>query len=276
MNSCNSRTHRFLLQIAEDLSSGDVSFPTYLDAAVRIRLALEKPDLTIDTLARVLLTEPLVSAKVIRLANSAALNPSGREVTDVKTAVMRVGFSAIRALAVSVALQQLLREKDMAPFMESARALWQHSLEVAAASFVVARRLTKIRPDEALFAGLVHDIGHFYLLSQIARNPEIARDDEELYRVLDEWHCSIGHAVLSALETPESILTAVKDHETAFADQSPTSLGQVLYIANTLAPTWNPFAGASSYRSSPVLESVASIIGESSDELNSIIAALGH
>jgi hypothetical protein len=97
-----------------------------------------------------------------------------------------------------------------------------------------------------------------------------------LYRVLDEWHTTIGHAVLSALETPESILTGVRDHETAFADQSPTSLGQVLYVANTLAPTWNPFAGATSYRSSPVIDSVASIIEESSDELGSIVAALGH
>ncbi|NMG76285.1 HDOD domain-containing protein [Aromatoleum diolicum] len=275
MSAIDSPAHRFLLGIAEDLSTGDVSFPTYLDVAMRIRMALNRPDLTVDTLSRVVVAEPLVSAKVIRLANSAALNPSGKEITDIRSAVMRVGFSAIRTLAISVAIQQLMLEKEMAPYLDKARTLWEHSLDVAALSYVISRRMTRINPDEAMFAGLVHDIGHFYLLSQVARHPEVVRDADELGRILDEWHSSIGHAVLSALDAPESILQSVRDHEAPYAGDRPKSLAEVLFTANGIATHANPFSGPQGAPRPAVADHVISIIDESHQELNSIIAALG-
>ena len=99
MTGQNTPAHRFLIQIADELSCGDVNFPTFLDAAMKIRIALNNPNITIEALSRLILTEPLVSAKIIRLANSVALNPSGREIGDVRSAVIRVGFSSIRSVA---------------------------------------------------------------------------------------------------------------------------------------------------------------------------------
>lgn len=277
----SSQAHRFVLAIADELSSGDVTFPTFLDAALRIRLALNDPELSVEALGRLLVTEPLVSAKVIRLANSVALNPVGPEISDVRSAVIRVGFSSIRSLAIAVALEQLMREKDMSGHGEAMRRLWQHSLEVAALSFVLARRLTRINPHEAMFAGLVHDIGYFYLLSRISRHPEVARDREELARVLLEWHASIGQAVLGALEVPGAILDAVGRHEAIGEQGPPETLAQVLQIANRLAEHPNPFAEALSRPESTeeplpasVAAVVAEIVAESRDELESIVSAV--
>lgn len=272
--SSDTPSHRFLLGIADDLARGDVSFPTYLGAAVKIRAALDDPHLTIDTMSRIVQSEPLVAAKVIRLANSAALNPSGREIADVRSAVMRVGFAAIRTLAMAVAIEQLMCEKEMSPYRERTRELWEHSLEVAALSFVIARHVTSLNPDEALFAGLVHDIGHFYLLSQIARTPGIVRDKDELQRVLEEWHVGIGHAVLVALDTPESILLAVHLHEAPFGGDQPRTFGEVLYVANCVAGHGNPFSPASPGHPSPASDAIALIVDEHHDELASLIAAL--
>jgi HD-like signal output (HDOD) protein len=276
MSSIDPPAQRFLLGIVDDLTRGDVNFPTCLDAAMKIRLALSNPDLTVDALSRVVITEPLVSAKVIRLANSAALNTSGKEIADVRTAVMRVGFASIRTLAISVAIEQLMLEKEMGPYLDSARALWDHSLEVAALSYVISRRMTRINPHEAMFAGLVHDIGHFYLLYQVARHPAIARDEEELGRILDEWHASIGHAVLGALDAPESILQAVADHERDFDGPVPVTLAQVMFFANSLAEHANPFSERSSdnHGRTPA-HGIVGILDESREELDSIIAALG-
>ena len=278
MTTRDSPAHRFLIQVVDDLSSGDVNFPTFLGAAMEIRTAMNDPDLTVDALGRLIATEPLVSAKVIRLANSAALNPSATEVSDVRSAVMRVGFSSIRSLAISVAIEQLLLEKTMGPYLDSARRLWEHSLEVAALSFVIARRLTKINPHEAMFAGLVHDIGHFYLLSRIAHHPEFARDAEDVGRLLFEWHASVGHAVLGALETPEPILEAVSDHEIAFDGDTPATLANVLYMANRFAAKRNPFSSrADAPPAVPAPNSAAAaIVDESREELDSLIGALGR
>lgn len=269
---------RFLIQIADDLSSGDISFPTFLDAAMKIRMALDNPILAVDALARVIGTEPLVSAKVIRLANSAALNFSGNDVCDVRSAVIRVGFSAIRALAISVAIEQLMLDREMAPYASKARRLWEHSLDVAALSFVIARKLTRINPHEAMFAGLVHDVGYFYLLSRVARHPGVAHDEDDLSRMLSEWHAAVGHAVLGALDAPDAILDAISGCETAYEGDSPATLANILHLANRLTTHPNPFSrrGERPATQPAASTAVTEIIAESRDERNSIMSALGQ
>ncbi|KON80779.1 HDOD domain-containing protein [Azoarcus sp. PA01] len=268
---------RFLIQIADDLSSGDITFPTFLDAVMKIRMALDNPRLTVDELARVLGAEPLVSAKVIRLANSAALNFSGNDVCDVRSAVIRVGFSAIRALAISVAIEQLMLDREMAPYASKARRLWEHSLDVAALSFVIARKLTRFNPHEAMFAGLVHDVGYFYLLSRVARHPGVAHDDD-LSRLLSEWHAAVGHAVLGALDAPDAILDAVSGCGTAYEGDSPATLANVVHLANRLTTHPNPFSrpGEIPPTQPAPAAAVAEIVAESRDERNSLMSALGQ
>ncbi|MCK0512266.1 HDOD domain-containing protein [Aromatoleum buckelii] len=268
---------RFLIQIADDLSSGDITFPTFLDAAMKIRTALDNPMLTVDELARVIGAEPLVSAKVIRLANSAALNFSGNDVCDVRSAVIRVGFSAIRALAISVAIEQLMLDREMAPYASKARRLWEHSLDVATLSFVIARKLTRFNPHEAMFAGLVHDVGYFYLLSRVARHPGVAHEDD-LSRLLSEWHAAVGHAVLGALDAPDAILDAISGCETAYEGDSPATLANVLHLANRLSTHPNPFSrpGETPATQPAASIAVAEIVAESRDERNSLMSALGQ
>ncbi|GAB4167618.1 MAG: HDOD domain-containing protein [Rhodocyclaceae bacterium] len=283
MSAQDSPEYRFLQEIAEDLSSGDVSFPTFLDATLKVRMALKDPDVTAEDLARIVMSEPLLSVKVIRLANSAALNVSGTPVVDLRSAVIRVGFSSIRTLAITVAMGQLLEAKDMQPYAARARALWEHSIEVAALSFVVAARLTRVNPHEAMFAGLVHDIGMFYLLSRAAKHPELSADSTELGRLVFEWHTSVGHAVLGALGMSEEVTEAVAEHEMPMRESVPRTLAQVVSLANEIASHRNPFASdelreAARGRVEPLprlaQESLAQIVAESREEMDSIIGAL--
>lgn len=277
MSATDSPAYRFLSQIAEDLSAGDVSFPTFLDATLKVRMALKAPNMTADELARVVVAEPLLSVKVIRLANSVALNPSGKPVSDVKTAVIRVGFASIRTLAIAVAMDQLLQAKEMEPHAAGAKALWEHSLDVAAVAFVVAKRLTRINPHEAMFAGLVHDIGQFYLLSRVASRPDVVADARELGRLLWEWHASVGHAVLNALGVPEEVVKAVDEHEVPVTDRQPRTMAQVLFVSNQVAARRNPYVDEDEMHASASLFDrplIDEILAESSEELNSILAAL--
>ena len=66
----------------------ELCFPTSLDASRRVFQALENPDIGLASLAKVVVAEPLLSARVIRLANSVAMNPGGQVVRDVRQAVL--------------------------------------------------------------------------------------------------------------------------------------------------------------------------------------------
>jgi len=231
----NQITFQILEDIARDLSGSEISFPTFLDITFQVRTALKDPNLNVEQLSKLVGAEPLMSAKIIRMANSVALNPSGREIADVKSAIVRVGMEAVRTVSFAVAMEQLLKSKQMQVFEGLSKRLWEHTSHVAALCRVLARKMAKINGDEAMFAGLVHDLGVFYLLSRAANFPELIKDKLELYGLLVGWHDNIGHALLSALGQPESILTAVQEHETDREISEIKTLSDVLYVANKIA-----------------------------------------
>lgn len=271
-----------LEDIARDLSSEAISFPTFLDITVTIRNALRNPNLTIDELGTLVSAEPLLSAKVIRLANSAALNPAGRAIITVNGAIAQVGMEAVRGLSFAVAIEQLLGSKKMVPFEALSRRLWEHSLHVAALCRVLARALTRISPDEAMFVGLVHDIGVFYLLSRAANFPEMINDPAGLYELLVEWHEHIGHALLAAMSLPEEAVTAVRDHEAELLVATVKTLPEVLFVANKLAnvdhawrnPKFCEVVDASSLSALFDADELRALLADSAEDVDSLKRAL--
>jgi HD-like signal output (HDOD) protein len=232
-------------QIARDLSSGKVIFPTYFNVTLKVRNMLKDPHLSIDQLAKGILLEPLLASRLLQYANTAALRGNAGEVTELKFAILRIGVDAVRAVSFSLAVEQLARSKHMAPFATLSQQLWQHSVTTAAIAQCLATRSRKIRPDEAMFAGLVHDIGAFYLLFRCAEHPMLRQDLDTMLSLVVDWHDSIGHALLAAMEQPEAILDAVRDHESigVISNDSSTNLREVIVLADRFAhgmASWLP------------------------------------
>jgi HD-like signal output (HDOD) protein len=276
----NAFSFRFLKDIAKDLSRRDLKFPTFIDASLGVRMALGKKDLSNAELARVVGSEPLLSARVVALANSVALNPNGKEVSDLKNAVMMVGQSSVRSLAVSLAMDQIAHAKEIEPFKAQAKQLWEHSLEVAAVSHVLAGRQGLATPDEALFTGLVHDLGHFYLMWRATKFPELVERPDELREIVHDWHPGIGSALLQSLDLPESISRACDEHELAPELLLPGSLSELLSVANRCSKFKRaPASGLTTEQAKPTNggldeETARAILEEASREVSSLLAAL--
>jgi len=134
-----------------------------------------------------------------------------------------------------------------------------------------------------MFAGLVHDLGVFYLLSRAANFPDLIADKPELHSLLVGWHDNIGHALLSALGQPESIVVAVQEHETERAVTEIKNLSDVLYVANKIAnrasswrdPDLDEPVDTSMLESIFDAETLQEIIDESDEEVQSLKVALG-
>jgi len=209
-----SLAYRFFQDIALDLSRKELKFPTFLDAALRVRLVVSKHDASSNEVAQAVRGEPLLSARVVSMANSVAVNPSRKAVTDLKSAVLMIGHNSVRSLAASLAIAQIAQAKALEPFAADCRQVWEHSMEVGALAYVLAKRRGKIDPEEALFAGLVHDLGHFYLLYRATQFPEVMEGDRaELHGLIRDWHPGIGAALLQNLGMSERLVRAVDEHE---------------------------------------------------------------
>jgi len=223
---------RFFQDIAEDLTRGQLVFPTFLQASASVREALTRSDWSSTELAQLVSREPLLCARVVSLANSTAHNPSGAEIIDVKSACMRVGRRAIRSLAATLLVEQAARSKEPGFFSVQARDIWEHSLAVAVIGFVLAQHTGRVSADEAMFAGLVHDLGHFYLYWRATQFEALAGEPERIRELAHDWHAAIGHQLMLDMNLPAGLAIACEEHENDPGTLVPGSLSELLCVAN--------------------------------------------
>lgn len=223
--------------------SEEANFPTCLDAATLVRNTLNDPESTLAKVVLAVSAEPLISSKVLRLANSAAHNVSGCRITELGSAINRLGFEIVRTFSIAVVLDQILRTSQSPPFAPLAKLTWEHSLQVAVIARVLARHIGGIHPDEAMQAGLVRHIGVFYLLYRAAKKPEYAVDESLLIDLLKTWEQDIGKRLSHALGLSESIAQTLNTPGEQATDGQPANLRDLLNLAETLANAelpWKP------------------------------------
>ncbi len=234
-DALKAQRFQMLEDIAKELA-GEVVFPTYFDAVLRLRKVLQDPNQSISGIAAAVALEPLVSAKILHLANSVAFNPRGNSVVDLKSAISRLGINALRSSALATVMTQLLRAKGMATFSDFTHSLWNHSITTAAAARVIAKTYTQLNADEAMLAGLIHDLGAFYMLYRATQYDELRDRPDSVRYLIIQWHESIGVSLLDAIGIPEEIVNATVDHD--HLRPAPTkirTLTEVIYVANMLA-----------------------------------------
>lgn len=270
-----------LKSIAAQASRGELSFPTNVDATLKLQRALNEPDCHTDMAARLVQAEPLLAARTVAIANSVAYNRAGHDVTNVRAAVQRVGFRTLGALAASVIVRQLASEIVDPGLRAKADALWIHSAHVAALAQVIARRVSFVDPETAMFAGIVHEVGGFYLLSRAGEFPGLLDGGAEEW--IEHGEVAIGRGVLLKLGVPVPVMGAIEALWNGMRALPPETLGDTLLLANDLAPFPSPLherPGATTLDSAATIDftvgegTLAQVLAESAEEVKSLTAAL--
>lgn len=270
-----------LKTITAEAASGELVFPTSIDVALKIQRALDDPECHMETAARLVVGEPLLAARVVAIANSVAYNRSGQNISDVRIAVSRIGLRTLRTLATALATRQMAGAPKDPEIRAVAARLWGHTAHVAALAHVIARRVTHLDPETAMFAGIVHEVGGFYLISRAAEFPGLLVGEP------GEWaenaEAEIGRAILTRLAVTDTVMQAIEAQWEGFLALPPVTLGDTLLLANDLAPVASPLYDSGTIRngsSAAVIDSVvdeetlSSILAESAAEVESLTAAL--
>jgi putative nucleotidyltransferase with HDIG domain len=129
-------------------------------------------------------------------------------------AIARLGLNTTQHLVVSFVLRNLFQEKITTELLNHhARELWNHSVEVAAISMALANVTPGLDAEEALLAGLLHDIGELVILSYAEHYPEIGQNPDALQAVITELKGDIGRAILQEWQFPEVFLATAAGSE---------------------------------------------------------------
>ena len=255
--------------IGAELASGRVNFPTFLQASIRIKECADDPDASLQDIANLIRAEPLLSARVIGMANSALLNPGGKPITAIGPAVVRIGLLPIRTLAFVVAAQQLANDLRSEELKAAASALWMHSVDVATRSHALAKHFKVCPADKAMLIAMLRNVGEFYLIARISEFTELAADPEQTSDFVSTWREPVGAALLEALELPVEILESVEDGCLYGGLWPPTDIGDLLFVATLSAESANPFDPTSPDQRAAILDSA--LHGSGRDELNALL-----
>lgn len=226
----------FVRTLAGELSGGNVDLPSFPEIAVRVRRVLSDPKSTLEQVVRVVGSEPALAARLVRISNAASINRSGKVVSDLRTAINRIGYNMVRSASISFSMAQIRKGNKLAGLKHHLDELWQRSTTVAAYAYVLARNCTTVNPDEAMLTGMMHGLGKLYVLTRVIDHPELFADDTTLNQIIDDWHASIGKAILENWNFSESMANAVGEQaDFTRIQDGPADLTDVIAIAILMA-----------------------------------------
>ena len=226
----------FIQGLTADLSAPVLIFPTSLSTTMNIRRAIQQEDISNDTLAKIISTEPVLSAQILKMSNSAAYNTTGKNNSELRVATLRLGYVKVKNLTIAVGMKQLTEykdlNKDISRLMEG---LWNRSLRVASFALVLSKTMTRVNPDNAMLAGLLHDVGKFYILNRASHFQSLFTPQAALWNVVDDWHSNIGAAILENWDISDEIKDAVQNFgNPAYVHQGAIDLTEVIFAADLL------------------------------------------
>jgi HD-like signal output (HDOD) protein len=232
-----------IAKLAANAIAGEVIFPTTTEIALKVQRVLDDPDCSIDELARMVQADPLLAARVVAVGNSVVYSRSGQPVANIRSAVSRLGFKTLRVLAASVVVRQMESMATTPEHRKMARQLWERTAHVAALAQLIARRVTRQDPDTAFFAGIVHEVGSFYLIARAGDFPGLLDGADGSLSAWDEGGgAEVGRAVLQRLGVPAAAMEAIEGLWNGYMAIPPASLGDTLLLACQLAPVESPLA----------------------------------
>jgi len=224
------------------------NLPTFPESITRINAVLlgENSDRSMEQIARAIEVDPVVTARILRLVNSAFYGVSGA-ISSVYDALVMLGLDVVRGIVLSSAAM------DLAEKRRGLTGMWEHSFGAAVAASSLGKVLRMDGVEELSAAALMHDIGKLVLSSQLKTEydqvvTEAMRSGRSIRRVEEDMlgvsHDLIGHWLVKRWKLPESLAEPIALHHTPERARKHRDATAVVHVADILVRSYGfGFAG---------------------------------
>ncbi len=223
------------LAIIEEIKRHDdlLSLPQALSEILK---EIDKPDFGPDKLVRIVLKDPALTSRILKMANSSFYHRFS-DISTVNQAVQVLGMTTVKCLALSTTVFNISK-LDASTGMDVKR-FFAYILSVASASKRFAQILSFRAAEEAFVAGLLHEIGTLFFLHHYPQDYRIVRyrctancnllDVEN--EILGIDHCQVGYHLAKRWRLPEHICDAIGNHHSVAEPVSEVSVKNILRLA---------------------------------------------
>ena len=202
---------------AEQMVEKVDDLPTIPAVATQVLQLLDQPDVQVEEVADLMLSDQVMTARVMKMINSPVYKP-GHQITSLKRALVYLGLRHIREVALTTSF---ISAFDDASGAFEIATFWEHSFGVGMVSKIIAEKIGYIDLERAYIAGVIHDIGEVFLsnylrdesrqvLDGIKHKPIKLVDAEA--RHFGTTHCEIGLCMARKWNFPESYCEVIACH----------------------------------------------------------------
>lgn len=215
--------------LTQAIENDKLVLPTLPEVALQVRDIAEAEDSAIVDLVKVISNDTALSARIIRVCNSPLFRGS-RAIENLNMAVSRLGMAYTSNLAMGLAMEQMFQAtSDMVD--KRLRATWQTSTEVAGICHVLAQHYTKLKPDQATLAGLVHLIGVLPILRYV-EDQDIQISSIMLDNVIEQLHPRVGALILKKWDFPKELQNVPLEYANFQREVPSADYADLVMIAN--------------------------------------------
>lgn len=231
----------FLNHVQEELGANRLTLPTLPAVALKVRETMSKDNANAQQLANIIITDVALSARLIQVVNS-PLFRGATAINNIQMAVTRLGLKTISSLVTSIVVQQMFTPSTelLADYFKS---IWKHSVNVSGISRALATFAPHLNPDEAMLAGLVHQIGKLPILILVEKIPEFKNSPSRLNILLEKAHPAIGKIIMDTWLFPDELKLVPSEYVNFHRDSGPKAdyvdVVQVAFLQN-IANTDHP------------------------------------
>lgn len=194
-------------QLCKAVETDQIKLPTLPEVALKIRDAVEKDSHSAAEIAELLTQDSALSARLLQLANS-PLYRTRHEVNSLQLAVTRLGVRIVKDLVVMLAIRQAFNTSNKG-IEKQFRKIWQTSIDVAAISRVLTKTQSNLDTEQAVLAGLIHNIGTLPIIELANRQPYLISSPENLQEIIQKIQAPLGAKILTFWNFPQALIDVV-------------------------------------------------------------------
>ena len=187
--------------LVEKINNDTLVLPTLPAIALKVRKAADDPNINLNTMAEVVSQDPSLSARMIKISNSAYL---GRAVKVISTqqAITRIGLRQMKNIVTALAMEQLFVSKNdvVKQYMSQ---IWSDTIEIVSNSLAVMQIYTKetkkrtLNLESIMLAALVHNIGALPILTEAERHAAVFANPNFLDLSIEKMSGKLGANILT-------------------------------------------------------------------------------
>lgn len=200
----------FLDHIQVELDANRLVLPTLPDIALKVKNAVDNDEISAKELADIIVTDAALSAQIIRVANSPMYRGSS-EINSIQMAVLTLGNNTIRTLVTSMVMKQIFcpTSKLLESFF---RKTWEQSINVSSISRALCAFVPHLNAEEAMLAGLIHQIGKLPILTLTENLPEFRDSPTRMEKLLEKVHPAVGKLIMDAWDFPVNLKPVASEY----------------------------------------------------------------